>query len=194
MTLHSRVTTGFIAVKYEPKFMNNGYWLTKVFDINEERLREGERISAIAGALYRLLADAYALMVRLTTRSKEYFKKQLRTHLPRACQSQNSASFSVILRHPIPVTYATQKWTQIPAAVLFRPHAGMLRAVRQRHVFYTATLRATIRGVCSCTSVWFKKRKAVGKHSRSIRTRLRCSSPIAVTCCLVRNTLSVAKG
>ena len=72
----------FIAVKYEPKFMNYSYSLTKGFDINEERLREGERISATAGALYRLLADAYALMVRLTTRSKGYIKKQLRTHLP----------------------------------------------------------------------------------------------------------------
>jgi len=72
----------FIAVKYEPKFMNYGYSLTKGFDINEERLREGERISATAGALYRLLADAYALMVRLTTRSKGYIRKQLRTHLP----------------------------------------------------------------------------------------------------------------
>jgi Sulfotransferase family len=72
----------FIAVKYEPKFMNYSYSLTKGFDINEEWLREGERISATAGALYRLLADAYALMVRLTTRSKRYVKKQLRTHLP----------------------------------------------------------------------------------------------------------------
>jgi sulfotransferase family protein len=72
----------FIAVKYEPKFMNYGYSLTKGFDINEERLREGERISATTGALYRLLADAYALMVRLTTRSKGYIKRQLKTHLP----------------------------------------------------------------------------------------------------------------
>ena len=72
----------FIAVEYEPKFMNYGYSLTKGFDINEERLREGERISATARALYRLIADAYALMVRLTTRSKGYIRKQLRTHLP----------------------------------------------------------------------------------------------------------------
>jgi len=72
----------FIAAKYDPKFMNYGYSLTKGFDINEERLREGERISATAGALYRLVAHAYALMVRLTTRSKGYIKKQLRTHLP----------------------------------------------------------------------------------------------------------------
>jgi hypothetical protein len=62
--------------------MNHGYSLTKGFDINEERLREGERISATAGALYRLLADANALMVRLTTRSKGCIKKQLRTRLP----------------------------------------------------------------------------------------------------------------
>ena len=73
---------GFIAAKYEPEFMNYGYSLTKGFDINEERLRDGERISATAGALYLLLADAYALMVRLTTRSKGYIRKQLRTYLP----------------------------------------------------------------------------------------------------------------
>jgi hypothetical protein len=50
--------------------MKYGYLLAKGFDINEERLREGERISAIAGALYPLIADAYALMVRSTTRRK----------------------------------------------------------------------------------------------------------------------------
>ena len=72
----------FIAVEYEPKFMNYGYSLIKGFAINEERLRERKRISATAGALYRLLADAYAFMVRLTTRSKGYIKRQLRTHLP----------------------------------------------------------------------------------------------------------------
>jgi Sulfotransferase family len=72
----------FLAVEYEPKFTNYGYSLTKGFDINEERFREGERISAAAGALYRLLADAYALRVRLTARSKGYIRNQLRTHLP----------------------------------------------------------------------------------------------------------------
>ena len=36
--------------------MKYGYSLTKGFDINEERLREGERISATARALYRLIA------------------------------------------------------------------------------------------------------------------------------------------
>jgi hypothetical protein len=72
----------FIAVKYEPKFTKYGYSLTKDFGINEERLHEAERIGATAGALYRLVADTYALMVRLTTRSKAYFKGQLRVHLP----------------------------------------------------------------------------------------------------------------
>jgi hypothetical protein len=72
----------FMAVKYESKFMNYGYSLTKGFDINEERLREGERISATARALYRLIADAYALMVRSTTRCKGYIKRQLRAHPP----------------------------------------------------------------------------------------------------------------
>jgi hypothetical protein len=70
--LNNSAFTGYyrlVAMKYEPKFMNYGYSLTKVFDINEERLLEGERISVTAGALYALLADAYALMVRLTTRS-----------------------------------------------------------------------------------------------------------------------------
>src|SRR5437588_439900 len=33
----------FIAVEYEPKFMNYGYSLIKGFAINEERLREGKR-------------------------------------------------------------------------------------------------------------------------------------------------------
>jgi hypothetical protein len=62
--------------------MKYGYSLTKGFDINEERLREGERISATARALYRLIADAYALMVRSTTGCKGYIKRQLRAHLP----------------------------------------------------------------------------------------------------------------
>jgi len=62
------------------------YSLAKGFDINEERLRQGERISVTAGALSRLMADAYALMVRLTTRCKGYVQRQLRpqlsAHLP----------------------------------------------------------------------------------------------------------------
>ena len=55
-------------------------------------------------------------MVRLTTRSKRYVKKQLRTHLPGALKVRIQASPSVMLRHPIPV--ADEKWTQIPVAVL----------------------------------------------------------------------------
>jgi len=66
--------------------MTYGYSLAKGFDINEERLRQGERISVTAGALSRLMADAYALMVRLTARCKGYVQRQLRpqlsAHLP----------------------------------------------------------------------------------------------------------------
>jgi len=72
----------FIAAKYEPKFMKYGYSLTKGLGVNEDRLREPERIGATAGALYCLTADAYALTVRLTTRSKACIKKQLRARLP----------------------------------------------------------------------------------------------------------------
>ena len=72
----------YIAVKYEPKFMKYGYSLTKGLGVKEERLHEAEEISATAGALYCLLADAYALILRLTTRSKAHIKRQLRARLP----------------------------------------------------------------------------------------------------------------
>ena len=72
----------YIALKYEPKFTKYGYSLTEGFGINEERLREAERISATAGAVYCLMADAYALTVRLTTQSRGYIKRQLRERLP----------------------------------------------------------------------------------------------------------------
>jgi len=72
----------YIAVKYESKFTKYGYSLTKGFGLNEERLREAERISATAGALYCFVADACALMVRLTAQSKGYIKRQLRALLP----------------------------------------------------------------------------------------------------------------
>ena len=72
----------YIAVKYEPKFTNYGYSLTKGLDINEKQLHEPGRIGATAGALYCLTADAHALTVRLTNRSKGYIKRQLRARLP----------------------------------------------------------------------------------------------------------------
>jgi hypothetical protein len=84
----------FIAVKYEPKFMNYGYSLTKMFDINEERLREGERISATAGALYRLLADAYALMVRLRLGLRGTSRSKSGRTCPGLSKSEFSVSFS----------------------------------------------------------------------------------------------------
>jgi len=76
--------------------MKYGYSLTKGLDINEERLRQGERISVTAGALSRLMADAYALMVRLTARCKGYVQRQLRpqlsAHLPGSRLLQKNVS------------------------------------------------------------------------------------------------------
>ena len=71
----------YIAANYETKFTKYGYSLTKGF-VNEQRLHDSEPIGATAGALYCLMAGANALIIRLTTRSKGYIKKQLRTHLP----------------------------------------------------------------------------------------------------------------
>jgi len=71
----------FIAAKYEPNFRKYGYSLTKGF-VNEQRLHDSEPIGATAGALYCLMAGANALIIRLTTRSKGYIRKQLRTYLP----------------------------------------------------------------------------------------------------------------
>src|SRR6266700_2232824 len=72
----------YIAVKYEPKFTEYGYSLTKGFSVDAECLREAERISTTVGALYCVMADAYALFVRCPVRTKGYIKRQLRAHLP----------------------------------------------------------------------------------------------------------------
>jgi len=72
----------FVAAKYEAMFTKYGYSLTKGFGLNEEQFREADRIGATAGALYYWLADANALMIRSTTRSKGYLKRQLRARLP----------------------------------------------------------------------------------------------------------------
>ncbi len=71
----------FIAAKYEPNFRKYGYSLTKGF-LNEERFHDLEPIGATAGALYCLMAGANALIIRLTTQSKGYIKRQLRARLP----------------------------------------------------------------------------------------------------------------
>jgi Sulfotransferase family len=70
----------FVAAKYEPMFAKYGYSLTRGFGVNEEQV--ASRTGAAAGALYCLLADANAMMIRLTTRSKGYIKRQLRARLP----------------------------------------------------------------------------------------------------------------
>jgi hypothetical protein len=72
----------YLAVKYEPKFIKYGYSLTKGLGVEAERLLETAKISTTAGALYCLMANARAPMVRLTHRSKGYIKNQLRTRLP----------------------------------------------------------------------------------------------------------------
>jgi hypothetical protein len=72
----------FIAAKYEPQFTKYGYSLMKGSDINTKELHESERMTASAGALYCLMADAHALAVRLTSQSEGYLKRQLRAHLP----------------------------------------------------------------------------------------------------------------
>jgi Sulfotransferase family len=76
----------YIALKYEPRFADYGYSLTTGFGINQEQLREAEKISAAAGALYCLLADSGALAVRATIQSKGRIKRQIRARLPETLQ------------------------------------------------------------------------------------------------------------
>jgi hypothetical protein len=71
----------FIAVKYEPQFTKHGYSLTEGFGIDEEWLNDPEPM-ALPLELCIVTADAHALMVRLTTQSKGYIKRQLRARLP----------------------------------------------------------------------------------------------------------------
>ncbi len=72
----------FVAAKYETMFTKYGYSLVKGFGVNEEQFLGADRIGETVGALYCLLADANALIIRLTTRSKGYVRRQLRAHLP----------------------------------------------------------------------------------------------------------------
>jgi len=74
----------YIAVHYEPGFANYGYSLSKGFGVKEARLRKAKETSAIAGALCCLMANACALLVRSTTKSKGYIRRQLRAWLPPA--------------------------------------------------------------------------------------------------------------
>jgi hypothetical protein len=72
----------FIAAKCEPSLTKYGYSLTKGFGANEGGLHGSGRISATAGALYCLTADAQAFAVRLTSQSKGYIRRQLNARLP----------------------------------------------------------------------------------------------------------------
>ena len=72
----------FVAAKYEPLFARYGYSLTRDCGVNEEQVREASRIGVTTGGLYCLLADANALIIRLTTRFRGSIKRQLRACLP----------------------------------------------------------------------------------------------------------------
>jgi hypothetical protein len=72
----------YIAGSYESRFAKYGYSLTGESGIKPEPVWKEERISATAGALCCLTANAYALFVRSMTRSKAYIKTQLRSRLP----------------------------------------------------------------------------------------------------------------
>ncbi len=72
----------YVAVKYEPMVGKYGYSLTKDFAMTEEQLREADQISATAGALYHLMADAYGLLIRLPLQVRANIMTQLRRRLP----------------------------------------------------------------------------------------------------------------
>ena len=72
----------YIAAKYEPRFENYGYSLVKGFGIKEEQLYKAGETSVTVGALYCLMADACAIVVRSSTRSRGYIRRQLRARLP----------------------------------------------------------------------------------------------------------------
>ena len=85
----------FIAAKYEPNFRKYGYSLTKGF-VNEQRLHDSAPIGATAGALYCRMAGANALIIRLTTQSKGYIKRQLRARLPEPLKARIKHVFQKI--------------------------------------------------------------------------------------------------
>jgi len=94
----------FIAGKYEPQFGVYGYSLTKGFGVQEERLHKAGKISTNVGRLYCVMATACAVVVRLTTRSNGYVKRQLRARLPEPVKMtlkrllQKRSSSGLILR------------------------------------------------------------------------------------------------
>jgi hypothetical protein len=104
-----------------------------------------------------------------------------------------NSSFVVTLRHPIATAYAPQKWTQIPVALLLDHTLVCYERFHRDMSFIRRLYVVRYQEFVLAPAFLFKKRKAVGKHSQSTRRRLRCSSPIAATCCLVRNPLSTSK-
>jgi Sulfotransferase family len=72
----------YIARKYEPRFAQYGYSLTKDPGISEEVLRGGGTMSAVLGPLFCLGADASALLWRLSVRLKKQFRIYTKAVLP----------------------------------------------------------------------------------------------------------------
>jgi hypothetical protein len=72
----------YVASRYDARFAQYGYSLTEGFSIEKERLRQGEKSILATGPLYCLIADACAIVVRLTVHFRGCIKRQLRTCLP----------------------------------------------------------------------------------------------------------------
>jgi hypothetical protein len=71
----------YIARKYEARFAQYGYSLTKDLGINEDVLQDGDKFSAL-GAFYCLGADTGAFLRRFGVRSWGYAKRQIKALLP----------------------------------------------------------------------------------------------------------------
>jgi len=78
----------YIAVRYEPMVGKYGYSLTQGFGMMEEQLRGAKQISAMTGALYCLMADAYSLLIRLPLQVRANIMTQLRTRLPQPLKTR----------------------------------------------------------------------------------------------------------
>ena len=72
----------YIVRKYEPRFAEYGYSLTKGLGIDEEVIDGGGRLSAALGAFYCLGADTGAFLRRFGARTPWYIKEQIKSVLP----------------------------------------------------------------------------------------------------------------
>jgi hypothetical protein len=72
----------YIARKYEPKFAQYGYSLTKGFELKEAPLHSRGKLSDAIGAFYCHAADACAFMRRLSVRSNTQLRVTAKAVLP----------------------------------------------------------------------------------------------------------------